>query len=179
VFLGAPINDQVANLIVAQLLWLDREDSDREIQLHINCPGGEVNAGFAIYDTMQLIKSPVSTFAVGMTASFGTVVLASGTKGKRYAMPNATIHMHQPHGGSQGQASDLLIQANEIIRKRELLNQIFSERTGQPKEVIERDTDRDFYLTAKQALDYGLIDAILAPVPVPARYSNGNGNGKH
>jgi ATP-dependent Clp protease, protease subunit len=161
VFLGTPINDQVANLIVAQLLWLDREDPEREIQMYINSPGGVIYAGLAIYDTMKLIKAPVSTFAIGVTASFGTVLLAAGTKGKRFAMPNATIHMHQPLGGAQGQASDIVIQANEIIRLRERLNQIFVEATGQPKEIIERDTDRDFYLDAFKAAEYGLIDQVL------------------
>ena len=163
VFLGTPVNDQVANLIVAQLLWLDREDPEREIQMYINSPGGVIYAGLAIYDTMKLIKAPVSTFAIGVTASFGTVLLTAGTKGKRYAMPNATIHMHQPLGGAQGQASDIVIQANEIIRLRERLNQILIEATGQPKEVIERDTDRDFYLDAHKAVEYGLIDNVLTP----------------
>ncbi|HLY26730.1 MAG TPA: ATP-dependent Clp protease proteolytic subunit [Aggregatilineales bacterium] len=161
VFLGTPINDQVANLIVAQLLWLDREDPEREIQMYINSPGGVIYAGLAIYDTMKLIKAPVSTFAIGVTASFGTVLLTAGTKGKRYAMPNATIHMHQPLGGAQGQASDIVIQANEIIRLRERLNQIFVDATGQTLEVIERDTDRDFYLDAHKAVEYGLIDQVL------------------
>src|SRR5579859_3465657 len=161
IFLGTPINDQVANLIVAQLLWLDREDPEREIQMYINSPGGVIYAGLAIYDTMKLIKAPVSTFAIGVTASFGTVLLTAGTKGKRYAMPNATIHMHQPLGGAQGQASDIVIQANEIIRLRERLNQIFVDATGQTLEVIERDTDRDFYLDAHKAVEYGLIDQVL------------------
>jgi ATP-dependent Clp protease, protease subunit len=165
VFLGTPVNDQVANLIVAQLLWLDREDPEREIQMYINSPGGVIYAGLAIYDTMRLIKAPISTFAIGVTASFGTVLLTAGTKGKRYAMPNATIHMHQPLGGAQGQASDIVIQANEIIRLRERLNQILIEATGQPKEVIERDTDRDFYLDAYKAVEYGLIDNVLSPAP--------------
>lgn len=163
VFLGTPVNDQVANLIVAQLLWLDREDPEREIQMYINSPGGVIYAGLAIYDTMKLIKAPISTFAIGVTASFGTVLLTAGAKGKRYAMPNATIHMHQPLGGAQGQASDIVIQANEIIRLRERLNQILIEATGQPKEVIERDTDRDFYLDAYKAVEYGLIDNVLMP----------------
>ncbi len=161
IFLGTPINDQVANLIVAQLLWLDREDPEREIQMYINSPGGVIYAGLAIYDTMKLIKAPVSTLAVGVTASFGTVLLTAGAKGKRFAMPNATIHMHQPLGGAQGQASDIVIQANEIIRLRERLNQIFVDATGQAKEVIERDTDRDFYLDAQKAVDYGLVDNVL------------------
>jgi ATP-dependent Clp protease, protease subunit len=167
VFLGTPINDQVANLIVAQLLWLEREDSEREIQMYINSPGGQVYAGMAIYDTMKLIKAPVSTLAVGMTASFGTILLTAGTKGKRYAMPNSTIHVHQPLGGAQGQASDIVIQANEIVRLRETLNNILIEATGQPKEVIERDTDRDFYLSAQKAVDYGLVDHVLTPTGSP------------
>jgi ATP-dependent Clp protease, protease subunit len=162
IFLGTGINDQVANLVVAQLLWLDREDPEREIQMYINSPGGVIYAGLAIYDTMRLIKAPVSTFAIGVTASFGTVLLTAGTKGRRYAMPNATIHMHQPLGGAQGQASDIVIQANEIIRLRERLNQIFVDTTGQPKEIIERDTDRDFYLDAYKAVEYGLVDQVLA-----------------
>src|SRR5205809_2451295 len=165
VFLGTPINDQVANLIVAQLLWLDREDPERGIQMYINSPGGVIYAGLAIYDTMKLIKAPISTFAIGVTASFGTVLLTAGTKGKRFAMPNATIHMHQPLGGAQGQASDIVIQANEIIRLRERLNQIFVECTGQAKEIIERDTDRDFYLDAYKAVEYGLVDSVLTPAP--------------
>ena len=170
VFLGTPINDQVANLIVAQLLFLDREDPDREIQMYINSPGGVIYAGLAIYDTMKLIKAPISTFAIGVTASFGTVLLTAGTKGKRFAMPNATIHMHQPLGGAQGQASDILIQAKEIERLRERINDIFVEATGQPKEVIEHDTDRDFYLDAAKAVEYGLIDQVLTP---PPRSENG------
>ncbi len=165
VFLGTPVNDQVANLIVAQLLWLDREDPEREIQMYINSPGGVIYAGLAIYDTMKLIKAPISTFAIGVTASFGTVLLTAGNKGKRFAMPNATIHMHQPLGGAQGQASDIVIQANEIIRLRDRLNQILIDCTGQPKEVIERDTDRDFYLDAYKAVEYGLIDSVLTPPP--------------
>jgi ATP-dependent Clp protease protease subunit len=173
VFLGTPINDQVANLIVAQLLWLDREDPEREIQMYINSPGGQIYAGFAIYDTMKLIKAPISTFAIGMTASFGTVLLTAGTKGKRFAMPNATIHMHQPLGGAQGQASDIVIQANEIIRLRERLNQVLIEATGQNKEIIERDTDRDFYLDAYKAVEYGLVDNVLESPP-----NKRNANGK-
>src|SRR6266496_3144509 len=133
VFLGTPVNDQVANLIVAQLLWLEREDSEREIQMYINSPGGVIYAGLAIYDTMKLIRAPISTFAIGVTASFGTVLLTAGTKGRRFAMPNATIHMHQPLGGAQGQASDIVIQANEFVRLRDTLNQIFVDATGQPK----------------------------------------------
>src|SRR5215212_9267561 len=160
IFLGTPIDDQVANLIVAQLLYLNNEDPEKEINMYINSPGGVIYAGLAIYDTMQMISNPISTVAVGVTASFGTVLLTAGAKGRRYALPNATIHMHQPLGGAQGQASDIVIQANEIIRLRERLNQIFVETTGQPKEVIERDTDRDFYLDAGRAVEYGLIDSV-------------------
>lgn len=164
VFLGTPINDQVANLIVAQLLFLDREDPDRQIQLYINCPGGVIYAGLAIYDTIRQIRPPIMTVAVGLTASFGTVLLTAGTKGRRYALPNATVHMHQPwSSGGGGQASDIEIQAREILRQRDMLNQILAERTGQPLTRIEEDTDRDFYMTAQQALDYGLIDGILEP----------------
>ena len=164
VFLGTPINDQVANLIVAQLLFLDREDPDRQIQLYINCPGGMIYAGLAIYDTIQQIRPPVMTVAVGLTASFGTVLLAAGTKGRRYALPNATVHMHQPwSSGGGGQATDIEIQAREILRQRDLLNEILAERTSQPLSRIEEDTDRDFYMTAQQAKDYGLVDGILEP----------------
>ncbi len=161
VFMGMGVNDQVANLIVAQLLFLDQEDSEKPIQMYINSPGGVIYSGLAIYDTMQAINPPVSTTAVGITASFGTVLLTAGAKGKRYALPNATIHMHQPLGGTQGQASDIVIQANEIIRLKQLLNNIFVKHTGKPFEVIERDTDRDVYYNATQAVEYGLIDAVL------------------
>ncbi len=180
VFLGTEINDQTADLIVAQLLWLDREDSEREVMMYINSPGGSVTAGFAIYDTMQLIKAPVSTYAIGITASFGTILLTAGAKGRRFAMPNATIHMHQPHGGGQGQTTDLEILAKEYVRLRERTYEILSECTGQPKEVIERDTDRDFYLDAYKAVEYGLIDKVLSPSRALPIHSNGssNGNGK-
>src|SRR5574341_371665 len=163
VFLGTPINDQVANLTVAQLLFLNREDPEKEIQMFINSPGGLVYAGLAIYDTMQQISAPVSTVAVGSTASFGTVLLTSGTSGKRYALPNATIHMHQPLGGAQGQASDIEIQAKEILRLRERLNEILSSHTKQPVEKIAEDTDRDIFLSPAQAVEYGLIDGVLDP----------------
>jgi ATP-dependent Clp protease, protease subunit len=166
VFLGTPINDQVANVIVAQLLFLDREDPSKDIQLYVNSPGGMVYAGMAIYDTMQLVRAPISTIAVGVTASFGTVLLTAGTKGKRYALPHATIHMHQPLGGAQGQATEIEIQAKEILRLREELNQILSSHTGQPIERIAEDTERDRYMTALQAKDYGLIDEVLSPVLV-------------
>ena len=160
VFLGTPINDQVANLIVAQLLFLDREDNERDIMFYINSPGGQVSSGLAIYDTMQMISAPVSTVAVGMTASFGTLLLLAGTKGKRYALPNATIHMHQPLGGVQGQASDIEIEAREILRKKSLMNGIIQKHTVMTPEQIERYTDRDFYMTADKAKDLGLIDTV-------------------
>ena len=163
IFLGTPINDQVANSIVAQLLYLSREDPEREIQMYINSPGGQIYAGLAIYDTMQMIPNSISTVAVGVTASFGTVLLSSGTKGHRYSLPHATIHMHQPLGGAQGQASDIEIQAKEILRLKSRLNEILSKHTGKTLEVIENDTERDFYLSADQAVDYGLVDQVLKP----------------
>lgn len=162
VFVGTPIDDQIANLIVAQLLYLSKEDPERGIQMYINSPGGMIYAGMAIYDTMKMIPNKISTVAVGVTASFGTVLLAAGAKGQRYALPHATIHMHQPLGGAQGQASDIEIQAKEILRLKSRLNVILSEATGQPLEVIERDTERDFYMDAKAAVDYGLVDQVLA-----------------
>lgn len=161
IMLGTPINDQIANLIVAQLLYLAREDPSKPIRLYINSPGGQVYSGMAIYDTMQQIDCPVSTVAVGFTASFGTVLLTAGTKGMRYALPNATIHMHQPLGGAQGQASDIAIQAKEILRLRESLNGILSKHTGQPVSQIVNDTDRDIYMSAREAADYGLVDEVL------------------
>lgn len=161
VFLGTPINDQVANAIVAQLLVLSREDPDKPISFYINSPGGQVYAGMAIYDTMQQIPCPVSTVAVGFTASFGTVLLTAGEPGMRYALPNATIHMHQPLGGAQGQASDIQIQAQEILRLRTSLNGILAKHTNQSLEKIETDTDRDIYMSAAEAMEYGLIDQVL------------------
>lgn len=161
IFLGTPIDDQVANVIVAQLLFLNKEDPEREINLYINSPGGVIYAGLAIYDTMQMITNPISTVAIGVTASFGTVLLAAGTKGRRYALPNATIHMHQPLGGAQGQATDIEIQARQILRLKALLLGIMAKHTGQPLEVIERDSDRDYYLEAKAAVEYGLVDQVL------------------
>ncbi len=161
VFLGTQIDDQVANVIVAQLLFLSREDPEREIQMYINSPGGVIYSGLAIYDTMQMIPNPISTVAVGVTASFGTVLLTAGTKGRRYALPNATIHMHQPLGGSQGQATDIEIQTKQILRLRTLLNNIMAKHTGKSVEVIKQDTERDFYLDAKQAVEYGLVDQVL------------------
>jgi len=161
IFLGTPIDDQVANLIVAQLLFLNHEDPEREIFMYINSPGGVVYAGFAIYDTMKMISNPISTVAVGVTASFGTVLLTAGTKGRRFALPHATIHMHQPLGGAQGQATDIEIAARQILRQKAILNDILAKSTGQPLEIIERDTDRDFYLDAKGAVEYGLIDEVM------------------
>ncbi len=161
IFLGTAIDDQVANVIVAQLLFLSREDSEKEIQMYVNSPGGVIYSGLAIYDTMQMIPNPISTVAVGVTASFGTVLLTAGTKGRRYALPNATIHMHQPLGGAQGQATDIEIQTKQILRLRTLLNDIMSKHTGKPVEVIKQDTERDFYLDAKQAVEYGLVDQVL------------------
>ena len=161
VFLGTPINDQVANVMVAQLLFLSNEDREASIQMYINSPGGQVYAGLAIYDTMQMIPNPITTVAVGVTASFGTVLLAAGTKGQRYALPHATIHLHQPLGGAQGQASEIEIQAREILRLKGRLLDILAQHTGQPLDVIERDTDRDFYMDAQQAVEYGLVDQVM------------------
>lgn len=163
VFVGSAINDQVANLVVAQLLYLSREDPDKSIQMYINSPGGSIYAGLAILDTMQMIPNKISTVAVGVTASFGTVLLAGGAKGQRYALPHATIHLHQPLGGAEGQATDIEIMAREILRLRKELNQFFADATGQPIEVIARDTDRDFFLTATEAVMYGLVDKVLQP----------------
>lgn len=161
VFLGTPINDQVANLIIAQLLFLEREDPDKGINLYINSPGGVISAGLAIYDTMHLIKSEVSTICIGMAASMATILLSGGEKGKRYVLPNSTVHMHQPMGGAQGQATDIEIAAREIIRLQDKIRTILSENTSQTYDKIARDTDRDYYLTAEQAVEYSLVDEIL------------------
>jgi ATP-dependent Clp protease protease subunit len=161
VFLGNPINDQIANLIIAELLYLDREDPDKDIIMYVHSPGGIISAGLAIYDTMQLVKCDVSTICVGLAASMGTVLLCAGTKGKRYALPHSTIHLHQPMGGAQGQAADIAIAAKEIIRMQEMLRNIIVDHTGQEYEKVARDTDRDFYLSAEQAVEYGLIDEVL------------------
>jgi ATP-dependent Clp protease protease subunit len=161
IFLGTPIDDQVANVVVAQLLFLNHEDPDKEIQMYINSPGGVIYAGLAIYDTMQMISNPISTVAVGVTASFGTVLLTAGTPGRRYALPNATIHLHQPLGGAQGQATDIEIQAKQILRLKALLTGILAKHTGKSEEEIERDSDRDFYLDAQGAVDYGVVDQVL------------------
>jgi len=169
IILGMPINDQVANLIVAQLLYLDREDPDKDINLYIHCPGGVISAGLAIYDTMQLIRPDVSTICVGMAASMGTVLLCAGAPGKRYALPNATIHMHQAVGGAQGQASDIEIAAREIMRLQDVIRNIIAKHTGQPLDKIIHDTDRDFYLNSQQAVEYRLIDEIMAKTPKDAK----------
>ena len=161
VFLGTPINDQVANSIVAQLLFLDREDPDKDINLYINSPGGVINAGLAIYDTMQLIRPQVSTICVGLAASMATVLLCSGAEGKRFALPNATIHMHQAIGGAQGQATDIEIAAREILRVQDIIRHILADNTGQSMDKITHDTDRDFYMNPVQAMEYGLIDEVL------------------
>jgi len=161
VMLGMPINDQVANVIVAQLLYLEREDPDKDISLYIHCPGGVINAGLAIYDTMQLIRPDVSTICVGLAASMGTVLLCAGAKGKRYALPNSTIHLHQAFGGAQGYATDIEIAAREIMRVQEVIRGILVNHTGQPMEKIAHDTDRDFYLNSVQAVEYGIIDEVL------------------
>jgi ATP-dependent Clp protease protease subunit len=170
VFLGMPINDQVANVIIAQLLYLEREDPDKDISLYVHCPGGIISAGLAIYDTMQLIKPAVSTICVGLAASMGTLLLCAGAKGKRYALPHSTIHLHQAFGGAQGQAADIEIAAREIMRMQELIRNILAKHTGQSLEKITHDTDRDFYLNPQQAVEYGIIDEILTkPVKEEAK----------
>jgi ATP-dependent Clp protease protease subunit len=161
VMLFTPITDPVANTIIAQLLYLEREDPDKDISMYIQSPGGIISAGLAIYDTMQLIKPDVSTICVGMTASMATVLLCAGTKGKRCALPNATIHLHQAFGGAQGQAADIEIAAREIMRMQELIRNILVKHTGQPLDKITHDTDRDFYLNPQQAVEYGIVDEIL------------------
>ena len=162
IFLGAPINDIVANSVIAQLLFLESRDPKKDIQLYINTPGGVVTAGLAIYDTMQYVKCPISTVCVGMAASMGAVLLAGGAKGKRFALPNSQIMLHQPMGGATGQAVEIEITAKQIVKIKEKLNQILSRHTGQPFEKVEKDTDRDFYLTASEAKEYGLIDKVIA-----------------
>jgi len=162
IFLGTPINDQIANLIIAQLLYLEREDPEKDISLYIHCPGGIISAGLAIYDTMQLLRCPVSTICVGLAASMGTLLLCAGTKGKRYSLPNSTIHLHQAVGGAQGQAADVEIAAREIMRMQERIRNILAKHTGQTMEKIAHDTDRDFYLDSQQAVEYGIVDEILS-----------------
>ncbi len=161
VFLGTVINDDVANLVIAQFLFLEAEDPDKEINFYINSPGGMVTAGMAIYDTMQYIKSPVATLCMGQAASMGALLLAAGAPGKRFALPHARILIHQPLGGFQGQATDVDIQAREILRLREELNEIMAQHTGQPIDQINRDTERDFYMSGEQARNYGLIDDVI------------------
>ena len=161
IFLGEEVNDVSANLIVAQLLFLEAEDPSKDIQLYINSPGGSVTAGMAIYDTMQYIKCDVSTICLGMAASMGAVLLSSGAKGKRYALPNSTIMIHQPSGGAQGQATEIQIVADQIAKTKKKLNEILSANTGQPLEIVEKDTDRDNYMTAEEAKAYGLIDGVV------------------
>lgn len=162
VFLGTPINDQIANLVIAQLLYLEREDPDRDINLYIHCPGGVISAGLAIYDTMQLVRPDVSTICVGLAASMGTLILCAGASGKRYALPNSTVHMHQAFGGAQGQAADIEIAAREIMRMQETIRGILAKHTRQPMDKIAHDSDRDFYLNAQQAVEYGIVDEILS-----------------
>jgi len=162
VFLGTPISDQVANLIVAQLLFLEREDPEKEISLYLNCPGGEIYPGLAIYDTMQLIRAPISTIAVGWTASLGTVLLAAGTKGKRYALPHATIHMHPAGGAARGYAPDVRIQLNELLRVEDLIKNLLAEHTGQSLERLTKDFDRDYFMNAREAVEYGIVDEVLS-----------------
>jgi ATP-dependent Clp protease protease subunit len=175
IFLGTPINDQVANVIVAQLLYLEHEDPKRDIYLYLNSPGGVITSGLAIYDTMQMIEAPVSTIAVGVTASMGTVLLTAGTSGKRYALPNATIHLHQPLGGAQGQATDIEIAAREILRQRDLINGILKRHTKMDDDQIAKYTDRDFFMTPELAVELGVIDEVFqsARKPAPAG-SNGS-----
>ncbi|NMA49975.1 MAG: ATP-dependent Clp endopeptidase proteolytic subunit ClpP [Tissierellia bacterium] len=161
IFVGTQINDVTASLMVAQLLFLEAEDPDKDIQIYINSPGGSISAGFAIYDTMQYIKPDVSTICMGMAASMGAFLLAAGTKGKRFALPNADIMIHQPLGGTQGQAEDIRIHAERILKMRDKLNRIISEKTGQPLEKVEKDTDRDYFMTAEEAKEYGIIDEVI------------------
>ena len=173
VFLGTPIDAMVANIIIAQLLYLDREDDEKDVTLYVNSPGGSVTAGLAIYDTMQLIRPDVATVCIGLAASMGTVLLTGGAKGKRTALPNATVHLHQVMGGAEGQASDIEIQARETLRLQAILRNIIHEQTGQPMERIERDTDRDFWLDAHAAREYGLIDEVLETPAAASASANG------
>lgn len=161
VMLGMPINDQVANVVMAQLLYLEREDPDKDISLYIHCPGGIISAGLAIYDTMQMIRPDVSTTCVGLAASMGTILLCAGAKGKRYALPHSTVHLHQAAGGAQGQAADIEIAAREIMRLQDIIRNILVEHTGQPMDKITHDIDRDFYLDPQQAVEYGIVDEVL------------------
>jgi ATP-dependent Clp protease protease subunit len=161
IFLGTEINDDVSNLVIAQLLFLQSEDAEKDISIYINSPGGVVTSGMAIYDTMQFLKCPITTYCVGQAASMGAVLLSAGTKGKRFALPNARIMIHQPLGGSQGQATDIEIQTKEILRMKRRLNEILAFHTGQPIKTIEKDTDRDFFMSAAEAVKYGLVDEVV------------------
>jgi ATP-dependent Clp protease, protease subunit len=161
IFIGTPIDDNIANLIIAQLLFLQMEDPDKDINVYINSPGGHVTSGLAIYDTMQFVKPDVNTYCIGQAASMGALLLAGGTKGKRYALPNARIMIHQPWGGTQGTASDIHIQAQEILRIRERINKLLSHHTGQPIDKVEKDTDRDYFMIADEAMKYGLVDKVI------------------
>lgn len=161
IFLGTEINDDVSNLIIAQLLFLQSEDAEKDISMYINSPGGVVTAGMAIYDTMQFVKCPITTYCMGQAASMGAVLLAAGAKGKRFALPNARIMIHQPLGGSQGQATDIEIQTKEILRMKKRLNEILADHTGKPLKTIEKDTDRDFFMSAEEAVKYGLVDEVV------------------
>lgn len=163
VFIGVPITDEVSNLIIAQLLFLQAEDAEKDVNVYINSPGGSVTAGLAIYDTMQFLKCDIITYCVGQASSLAALLLCAGTKGKRYALPNARIMIHQPWGGAQGQAVDIGIQAKEILRLRELINELIAFHTGKPKAVIEKDTDRDFFMSAEEAKQYGIIDEVVIP----------------
>lgn len=164
VFVGTPVDDTVSNLIIAQLLFLQMEDPDKDINIYINSPGGHVTSGLAVYDTMQFVKPDVNTYCIGQAASLGALLLAGGTKGKRYALPNARIMIHQPWGGAEGAASDVGIQAKEILRLRERINKLLADHTGQPFEKIEKDTDRDYFMTAEEALKYGIIDEVITTI---------------
>lgn len=164
VFVGTPVDDNVSNLIIAQLLFLQMEDPDKDINVYINSPGGYVTSGLAVYDTMQFVKPDVNTYCMGQAASLGALLLAGGTKGKRYALPNARIMIHQPWGGAQGAAADIGIQAKEILRLRERINKLLAEHTGQLLEKVEKDTDRDFFMTAEEALKYGIIDEVITTI---------------
>jgi len=161
IFIGMPIDDEISNLIIAQMLFLEAEDSEKDINIYVNSPGGVVSAGLAVYDTMQYLKSPITTICIGQAASFGAILLAAGTKGKRYVLPNARIMIHQPLGGAQGQATDIEIQTKEILRMKKLLNEILAKHTGQPISKIEKDSDRDFYMSAQEALSYGIVDEVI------------------
>jgi ATP-dependent Clp protease, protease subunit len=161
VFIGTPIDDNIANLIIAQLLFLQTEDPDKDINVYINSPGGHVTSGLAVYDTMQFVKPDVNTYCIGQAASMGALLLAGGTKGKRYALPNARIMIHQPWGGAQGTATDIHIQSKEILRIKDRINRLLVEHTGQPIDKVEKDTDRDYFMTADEAMKYGLVDSVI------------------